>query len=198
MRHGFKSIAGSAGDDRRRERGRERERGTRASNQDELLTTGRGGGKRDPRPSVCRPWDAFVSCKKRGVEGRSMGGGRSASTQCSRTCRAIKCSFSPSRACGFGIEFDRRRQGAEEGSGQGQAQSEVTASTLFSLFSRTLLSLAKRMKQWDLRASSCCGCNRIHQPKWDTCAPAPGHYYYCSDSFDSGLANGFWSQHLKR
>lgn len=72
MRHGFKSIAGSAGDDRRREREREEKRGTRASNQDELLTTGRGGGKRDPRPSVCRPWDAFVSCKKRagGVEGR--------------------------------------------------------------------------------------------------------------------------------
>lgn len=77
------------------------------------------------------------------------------------------------------------------GRGQGQAQSEVTASTLFS---RTLRHHAKRMKQWDLRASSCCGCNRIHQPKWDTCAPAPG-YYYCSDS---GLANGFWSQHLKR
>lgn len=75
MRHGFKSIAGSAGDDRRRERERERERGTRASNQDELLTTGRGGGKRDPRPSVCRPWDAFVSCKKRGVKGRREGGG---------------------------------------------------------------------------------------------------------------------------
>lgn len=42
----------------------------------------------------------------------------------------------------------------------------------------------KVLKQWDLRiyvrASSCYGCNRIHQPKWKQ------------------VANGFWSQYLKR
>lgn len=84
--------------------------------------------------------------------------------------------------------------GVGRGRGRRLVQSEVTANSL-SLSSLALRHHAKRMKQWDLRASSCCGCNRIHQPKWDTCAPAPGNY--CSDS-DAGLANGFWSQHLKR
>lgn len=55
------------------------------------------------------------------------------------------------------IEFDRRRYG------RGREEA---------------------LKQWDLRmyvrASSCYGCNRIHQPKWNTPAAASGKWILVS------------------
>lgn len=113
MRHGFKSIAGSAGD-----KGTAREErafcsSPSSSNHDELLTTG------------CVAVVSVIPAQ----EMREKRYSHMSSYQMQLQC--------------VGIEFDLRRDGREGA-----------------------------LEQWDLRASSCYGCNRIHRPKWNTLHPS--------------------------